>query len=200
MRYLAQPSNLMNLQFFTTDKPVLELSNDQLSRLVGESMDTFVVPTAAMVAFSVIRNAANDPSTLLEKEVSSIDKLNSGGVPLRKLANSQTVNHLPQSLLEDAMMDFAQLTPTDFTVMALNFQFSDKHDKHDVSNYESADSMLHEFNEFHAANTTFNTKDSIDLKEKDFLEQYHWNVLVELKGFVSNALKSKLNVFRKNAV
>ena len=146
-----------------------------------------------MVAFSVIKHAANDPSTLLEKEVSSIDKLSSGGVKLQTITDSSGIHHLSQNLLENAMMDFALLSPQDFTVLAMAFKISNDHN---ISEHETADSMLREFRD------TPQTPPQIDAAEPeviDWLEKYHWDALSGLKDFVDNALKSKLDVYRTNA-
>ena len=183
----------MHLQFFSTDSSTLDLSSEEGSRLATGSKSMFFVPVASMVAFSVISSAANDPSTLLEKEVSSIDRLASGGVKLQTKLNSSDVYHLPQNLLENAMMDFAQLTPRDFVVLALNFEFANTRS---TSNVDSADSLLHEFQN---ADATLEQNDSIELEETDLLKQYHWTVLSGLKDFVKNALELKLAVFRISA-
>ncbi|MDB4766187.1 hypothetical protein OAG71_00720, partial [bacterium] len=182
-----------SLQFFTTNRPIGTSSPEGLAQLPSGSTSTFRVPPASMVAFSVIRHAANDPSTLLEKEVSSIDKLFTGGDKLQTIANSLGIHHLPQNLLEDAMMDFSQLSARDFTALALTFEISHTHN---TSDYETADSMLREFRD------TIQTPPQIDAAELeviDWLEKYHWNVLSGLKDFVDNALESKLDVYRTNA-
>ena len=187
----------MTLQFLGVEQGVLDSRIGQTSSLVHRSKARIVIHDSSMVAFSVIRNAANDPSTPLEKEVCSIDKLLYDGNALYAPVDETFVHHLPKNLLADAMMDFTRLTSDGYIKLVCDFCISTSRS---ALLDESADEILRNF--FAPLANPHVTPDDLtttELVSDDLLHGFHWSTLCDIKRFVGNALKANLEVLRLNA-
>ena len=188
---------VMPLQFYSIEAGALQTLDGSVSDLATCSHESLLISEESMVAFAVIRHAAAEPATLQNNEVSSIDKLIYGGVALYSPANDSFVHHLSQELVVDAMIDFARFAPDTFIEMVgeyvtygLNLVLGD----------ESPEQILHEYSALAADSPTISDScQQTELSIDDILGGWHWAAISELKGFVGNSLKNKLELVRYTA-
>ena len=152
--------------------------------------------TKRRFAFSVIQHAANDPSTLPENEVRSIDNVISHGAALYAAENESFAHHLTATQLADAMIDFTRLTSDDFVKLAHQYVISACY----ALQNDSPDQVLREFSGQSAeAASNVSNGASPKAKRSDWLDSFQWESLCELRTFLGNALQMDADVLRLNA-
>jgi len=194
----------MSLQFLSIDSAVVNSLSADISDLPRLAKSSVAFTDDEALAFSVVQYAANDPSTLPENEVCSIDKLISRGTPLYAKQNESFVNHLSSTELADAMIDFNRLTSDHFLELAHKFivSVSYKLATDDDAQYNSPDRILRELSEqaFETPDAAVDNDDkSTKTEPSDWLNAFHWDSICKLRSFVETALQIDAEVLRLNA-
>ena len=187
----------MPLQFLSIDPVILESSNGQFSELANASKSNLVIPDESTVAFRVICDAANDPSTLPENDVCSIDKLISCGCALYTPENESFVHHLPREMLADAMIDFTRLTSDGFVELVHKYCISLSQS---LLYDQSADDMLRDSSaQNRIPRFTLENYEATEVDSDDLLKGFCWPTLCQFKEFVNAALEGDCELLRRDA-
>ena len=184
----------MAIQFVCLEREVLESKRLSVYHLQSAPESSFVIEGDSMATVSAIESGATRPLILPlpEIEIGSIAQLLCGGDQIQSF-DSKTVYHLSRDLLVEAMIDFAKLTREIFIGYAMVHHFSIAITD---ANDQGPDEILREFSDL---DELFLQTDAAEPKAMDWLSNYHWPVLCDLKDFVNNALQNELEVVRLNA-